>query len=100
MSSVALGRPVVHPDVGGAAELIHSGHDGLLFPVGDTAALVQCLAQLADPVARARMGENAHAAVEARFTERSMVERYEQLLAEIGSTRRKREHLRNRAPAH
>ncbi len=100
IEAMALGRPVVHPDVGGAAELIQHGHDGLLFPVRDTAALVESLQALADPVARARMGENARAAVEARFTEHSMVERYEQLLAELASTRRKREPLRKRAEAH
>ena len=100
IEAMALGRPVVHPEVGGAAELIQPGHDGFLFPVGDTAALVEGLARLADPVARSRMGENARATVQARFTERSMVERYEQLLTELASPRRKREHLRKRAAAH
>jgi glycosyltransferase involved in cell wall biosynthesis len=100
IEAMALGKPVVHPDVGGAAELIGHGHDGFLFPVGDTPALVEALARLVDPVARARMGENARAAVQARFAERSMVERYEQLLIELASTRRKREHLRKRAAAH
>ena len=100
IEAMALGRPVVHPAVGGAAEMIHSGHEGWLFPVGDTATLVERLAALADPLARTRMGENARATVVARFSERAMVERYEQLLAELVSPRSKSAQLRNRATAH
>lgn len=104
IEAMALGRPVVHPDVGGAAEMIQSGHDGGLFPVADTARLVDHLAALADPVLRLRMGENARATVERRFSERAMVERYEQMLVRMtgntGKTRSKRAQLRNRAAAH
>ena len=100
IEAMALGRPVVHAEVGGAAEMIHSGQDGWLFPVNDTATLVDRLAALADPVARARMGENARSTVVQRFSERTMVERYEQTLSEISSTRSTREQLRNRATAH
>jgi glycosyltransferase involved in cell wall biosynthesis len=100
IEAMALGRPVVHPAVGGAAEMIHSGHEGWLFPVGDTATLVDRLAALADPVVRTRMGENARATVVARFSERTMVERYEQLLAQLASPRSKSAQLRNRATAH
>jgi glycosyltransferase involved in cell wall biosynthesis len=100
IEAMALGRPVVHAEVGGAAEMIHSGHDGWLFPVGDTATLVERLSWLADPVARTRMGENARATVAMRFSERQMVERYEQLLAELATSRSKRAQLRNRATAH
>src|SRR5438067_2748381 len=100
IEAMALSRPVVHPDVGGAAEMIHSGQDGWLFPVGDTATLVERLAVLADPVVRARMGENARLSVAQRFYEGAMVERYEELLFEICATRSKRGELRNRATAH
>ena len=86
--------------MGGAAEMIHSGHEGWLFPVGDTATLVERLAALADPLARTRMGENARATVVARFSERAMVERYEQLLAELATPRSNSAQLRNRATAH
>ncbi|TMG79203.1 MAG: glycosyltransferase [Betaproteobacteria bacterium] len=73
VEAMALGRPVVHPEVGGAAEM---------------------------PVARTRIGENARATVAARFSERSMVARYEQVLAELATSRSKRAQLRNRATAH
>ena len=100
IEAMALGRPVVHSAVGGAAEMIHSGQEGWLFPVGDTATLVDRLAAAADPVVRTRMGENARATVLARFSERTMVERYESLLAELATPRSKSEQLRNRATAH
>jgi glycosyltransferase involved in cell wall biosynthesis len=100
IEAMALGRPVVHPAVGGAAEMIHTGHDGWLFPVGDTATLVDRLERLADPVVRTRMGEAARATVAARFSERAMVERYEQLLSELATPRSKSAQLRNRAAAH
>ena len=100
IEAMALGRPVVHPEVGGAAEMIHSGQDGWLFPVGDTATLVERLAVLADPVVRTRMGENARATVAQRFSERAMVEHYESLLLEFAATRSKSGQLRNRATAH
>jgi glycosyltransferase involved in cell wall biosynthesis len=100
IEAMALGRPVVHAEVGGAAEMIQPGQDGWLFPVNDTATLVDRLASLADPVARSRMGENARATVVQRFSERAMVERYEETLSEISTTRSTRAQLRNRAPAH
>jgi glycosyltransferase involved in cell wall biosynthesis len=100
IEAMALGRPVVHADVGGGAEIVEHGRNGFLFPPGDTAALAERLARLADPAARRRMGERARATVEERFTERAMVERYEQVLLELEAARSKRENLRRPARAH
>jgi glycosyltransferase involved in cell wall biosynthesis len=100
LEAMALARPVVHADLGGAAEMITPGHNGFLFPVGDTPALVERLAALAEPQLRSRMGAAAREIVAARFAERAMVERYEQTLLELETTRSKREHLRRPAGAH
>jgi glycosyltransferase involved in cell wall biosynthesis len=100
LESMALGRPVVHADLGGGAELVEPGRNGFLFPPGDTAALTERLAQLADPAARGRMGRRARETVETRFTERAMVERYEQVLLELEAARSKRGNLRRPAGAH
>jgi glycosyltransferase involved in cell wall biosynthesis len=83
IEAMALRRPVVHSDVGGAVEMIRPGHNGFLFPVGDTAALVEKLAILADRAACRRMGHNARAVVEALFSEKTMVDRYEQVLLSL-----------------
>jgi glycosyltransferase involved in cell wall biosynthesis len=100
LEAMALGRPVVHADVGGAAEMIRPGRNGFLFAVGDTAALVERLAALADRGACRRMGARAREAVEARFSERAMVERYEKTLLELAITRSKHANLRKPAGAH
>ncbi len=100
LEAMALGRPVVLPAVGGAAEMVRPGQEGLLFPVGDTAALVGCLAALQDAGERRRMGAQARETVEARFSERAMVDRYERLLQELAITRRQRGNLRRSATAY
>lgn len=98
--AVALGRPVVHAQVGGAAELIRHADDGFLFPVGDGAALAGRLAELAEPGLRRRMGARARLSVETRFTEAAMLDRYEAALSQLATTRSKHGNLRKPAGAH
>ena len=86
LESMALARPVVHADLGGASEMIRDGHDGYLFPVGDTPALVERLAALSDRSLARQMGARARATVEARFSERQMVDRYERMLLAMDGT--------------
>jgi glycosyltransferase involved in cell wall biosynthesis len=86
IEAMALRKPVVHSDVGGAAEMISPGKNGLLFPVGDTKALVERLARLAEPEACRLMGDRARGVVEVFFSEKAMVDRYEKLLREFGPT--------------
>jgi glycosyltransferase involved in cell wall biosynthesis len=86
LEAMALGRPVVHSDIGGAAEMILPGENGFLFPVGDTAALVDRLTRLLDRSDRERMGRKAREMVEALFSERAMVDRYERMLLDLCQT--------------
>lgn len=83
IEAMAMCKPFVHSDVGGAAEMIRPGENGFLFPAGDTGALVDRLARLADRGERERMGRRARATVEALFSVTTMVERYEQLLLDL-----------------
>jgi glycosyltransferase involved in cell wall biosynthesis len=83
IEAMAMSRPVVHSQVGGAAELIEHGRNGLLFPVDETAALVECLRRLADAPTRMAMGRAARQTVEQRFSEQRMIDCYEQLLLEV-----------------
>jgi glycosyltransferase involved in cell wall biosynthesis len=83
IEAMALRKPFVHSDIGGAAEMIVPGRNGFLFPVGDTEALVDRLAILADREVSKRMGDNAREMVERLFSERTMVDRYEQMLLEL-----------------
>jgi glycosyltransferase involved in cell wall biosynthesis len=100
LEAMALARPVAHAEIGGAADMIRGGRDGVLFPVGDTAALAAGLAGLADPEVRGRMGAAARETVEARFSERAMVERYETTFLQLDSERSTSENLRRRAAAY
>lgn len=83
IEAMALRRPVVHSDVGGAAEMIVPGENGFIFPVGDTRAFVDRLAILANPAVARRMGGKARALVESRFSEKTMVDRYERMLLDL-----------------
>lgn len=40
--------PVIASDIGGVVDALHDGDNGLLFPMGDTAALGQCLQRVID----------------------------------------------------
>ena len=100
LEALALGRPVVHAQVGGAAGISEPGRNGYLVAPGDTPALVEHLTRLADPALRRRMAAPARATVELRFSERTMVERYEIGLEELTIARRKRENHRRPAGAH
>jgi glycosyltransferase involved in cell wall biosynthesis len=100
LEALALGRPVVHSQIGGAAEMIRAGANGYLFAPNDDDALAGRIALLADPQLLRQMGAQARATVETRFSERAMVERYETRLQELSIARRKRGHLRRPASAH
>lgn len=91
LEAMALGRPVVISDVGGAAEMVSAGENGFLFPAGDTNALVERLARLVDPQVRERMGRQARERAAALFSETTMVDRYEQLLMGLARARSRTE---------
>ncbi len=83
IEAMALGKPVVHSDVGGAREMIVPASNGFLFPPGDTSAFVDRLTLLADPALRARLGGRARETAEKLFSERTMINRYERTLLEL-----------------
>ena len=83
LEAMALCKPVVHSNVGGAAEIIHPGYNGFLFRVNDTAALVEHLARLTNRDDRQSIGAHARLIVEKRFSEHRMIESYESLLLEL-----------------
>jgi glycosyltransferase involved in cell wall biosynthesis len=58
MEAMAAGKPVVAADATALPHLVHSGHNGLLFPPGDVPALAAALGSiLDDPEGRTLMGE-------------------------------------------
>lgn len=85
LEAMAMGRPVVHSEVGGASEIITEGDNGFLFPVGNDIQFVRQLARLADRGLSRQLGRRARCVVEKKFSERSMIDRYEQTLLSLNA---------------
>jgi glycosyltransferase involved in cell wall biosynthesis len=86
LEAMALGRPVVTSDVGGASEAVADGETGNVVPPGDTAAAASALATLAADPDRARaMGERGRARQRERFDGKTMVDGYWRALEEVAT---------------
>jgi glycosyltransferase involved in cell wall biosynthesis len=69
MEAGAAGLPLISTKVSGIPELVQHGQTGLLVAPGDSKALAKAMAALADdPAECARLGENARALVETKFS--------------------------------
>lgn len=80
LEAMALARPMVMSDIGGAREQVRHGDNGLLFPPGNIAALADQLHRLAEPRLRRRMGERSRERAVEEFEVGRMVRRYEEVL--------------------
>ena len=75
IEAMAAGRPVVASNVVGLSEVITDGHDGLLVPAVDPAALADATVQLLrDPGLAAALARSARVTVTRRFTQERMVD--------------------------
>ncbi len=88
VEAMACGCAVVSFDCpSGPAEIIRSGHDGLLVRAGDVQGLAAALRTLMDnPARRTELGHNARQAVE-RFSIERIMEQWNQLLSEVLAAR-------------
>ena len=77
LEAMALGKPLLMTDVGGAREQVRHGHSGWLVPVGDVNAMAGALARWLEPTAREAMGRRAAAEVRERFELAAMVHGFE-----------------------
>jgi glycosyltransferase involved in cell wall biosynthesis len=83
IEALALGKPCVVPRVGGLAEVIEDGKQGLLVPPGDIASLSEGIVRLlSDPELRARMGEAGRARAQV-FDIRRSVARMETVYGDL-----------------
>jgi glycosyltransferase involved in cell wall biosynthesis len=78
LEALACGVPLAVTPVGDLPEVVTGGqaHTGLLFPVGDHAALGRALAALADDNARAAFAKAGRARVLQRYSQAAMVDSY------------------------
>ena len=74
LESMALGKPLVMSDIGGASEQVVHAQTGLLFEPRDIATLTEHLATLKSAPLRARMGAAAERRVHELFTLRAMTD--------------------------
>ena len=87
VEALAVGTPVVATAVGGVPEIVRDGENGLLVPVGDSAALAAALRRfLGDADLQARLRERAAPSVEHLRPER-IYGRLEELLTKVASPR-------------
>lgn len=77
-------RAVVSTMVGGVPEIVRDGEEGLLVPIGDTAAFARALDQCAgDPDLRNQLAENARAFAAQHLTWRNSARYYDELYHEV-----------------
>jgi glycosyltransferase involved in cell wall biosynthesis len=76
---MAAGRPIVATSVGAVPELIEDGEHGLLVPPNDDRALTAAIARLLDdPALARRLGRQARARVQQRYSRQAMIRRFEE----------------------
>jgi glycosyltransferase involved in cell wall biosynthesis len=80
--ALAYGLPIVGSAVGGIAEVVESGVNGLLVPPGDAGALEAALLAAAEPAARARLAAGARASAQ-RWSWDSYAAALEELVARV-----------------
>jgi glycosyltransferase involved in cell wall biosynthesis len=81
LESMAMGVPMIAPDIGGLAEAIVHRETGLLFPVGDANELASCMRMFADrSLDVVAIGEAAGRKVLQCFTLNQMVSANERIL--------------------
>lgn len=85
--AMSRGKPVIGSAIGGIADMVQHGHNGLLVPASDVDALrgaMQCL--IDDSTLRERLGAAARADVES-FREASILPRLEEVYARMVGVR-------------
>jgi glycosyltransferase involved in cell wall biosynthesis len=92
---MALGKPLVMSDVGGASEQVLDGETGLLFKPGDIDSLARQLATLTAPELSTRMGSAGRRRVRQLFTIDAMTAAFtdemDRLLGSASAASRSRE---------
>ena len=84
--ALGFGLPVVGTAVGGIAEVVEDGVNGLLVPPGDPEALASALGRIADPTLRASLAKGARS-VSARWSWASYAELLERLAGRVLGSR-------------
>ncbi len=87
LETLALGVPMVSSDVGGMAEIIRPGVNGLLYPSGDPEALAERLLRLSRLEVRSAMQAAARPSI-LQFDIGRMMDHYVDLIADLTQPKR------------
>jgi glycosyltransferase involved in cell wall biosynthesis len=80
LEKMAVGLPLIVTDVGGNAEAVLNGQNGLVIPPRDTNAFCHALTMmLSNPVNLLKMGQRSRQLVEEKFTLQTMCAAHEEL---------------------
>jgi glycosyltransferase involved in cell wall biosynthesis len=86
LEKMAMGLPLIVTNVGGNAEAVLHGQNGLVIPPGDSGAFYEALLQMHSNAAqREEMGRKSRLFVEQKFTLQRMCEAHERLYSSIAS---------------
>lgn len=80
LEAMAMNKPVILSDIGGAREMVEDGFNGFLFPPGDVGALESRIRTIIENDLFVLMGSRGRNIVEKRFTMEKMVSEYEKQL--------------------
>lgn len=83
LECMAMSKPVIMTDIGGASELIVDGETGYLYNSGDVQALISLIKRNIDSKLIKSFGENSLNRVKRYYTEDVMIDNYEKLLKNI-----------------
>lgn len=100
LEAMTLARPIASTRVGGIGDAIHDDHTGLLVPPHDAPALAGAIGRLLDDASlRRRLGDEARASAERRFSLTAMVERMLCIYASVAAMGRRNNRRRtSKAP--
>ncbi len=85
VEAMAMNIPVIATPVGGVPEIVRSGENGLLIPVGDESALRDAILRyLTEKETAARLADNGRTTVELEFGDDMLAERFEEIFTTLG----------------
>ncbi|NLO39204.1 MAG: glycosyltransferase family 4 protein [Ruminiclostridium sp.] len=83
IESMAMSKPLVLSDIGGASELVETGVNGFLYPPGDTQALYNALKKMITECDLHKMGEFSYRRAHLYFDREKMLDRYVNILRNL-----------------
>jgi glycosyltransferase involved in cell wall biosynthesis len=85
LEAMALGKPLVMSDVGGAREQVMDGENGYVFSHGNIEPLAKALIDLSDVSLRSKMGNSARSIVAGQFTLSRMISSFDDVFLQLKS---------------